>query len=350
MSTRYRYGDRDREDDQYNRQQRYSNYRRGGWESERDDVEDRDDRYGGYMGGYGRGSSEPYNTYGRGSNEQYERGYGESSGGSTQRYNYPTGFRSTRNENEYGGGYDYDRGSYGRGRYGSEENMGRYGRGSEGLYSRGESGGYGSNYGARSNYGTGSYRNEGRYDRGEESGRYNRPEDRWDRYDRGGERGWWDRASDEVASWFGDEEAERRRRMDERYEHRGRGPKGYKRSDERIKEDVNDRLTDDYRLDASEIDVQVNNGEVVLSGTVNRREEKRRAEDLAESVSGVSNVENRLRVQSYSGTATYAGTGTSTGTGTPGSTSAPTSSSSLAAGAGTGTTATGSKTGRTSGT
>lgn len=29
------------------------------------------------------------------------------------------------------------------------------------------------------------------------------------------DRGWWDRTSDEVSSWFGDEEAERRRRMDE---------------------------------------------------------------------------------------------------------------------------------------
>ena len=40
-------------------------------------------------------------------------------------------------------------------------------------------------------------------------------------------------------------------------EHRGRGPRGYTRSDERIREDVNDRLTDDGWLDASDIDVQV---------------------------------------------------------------------------------------------
>jgi len=33
-----------------------------------------------------------------------------------------------------------------------------------------------------------------------------------------------------------------------------------------------------------------------LSGTVENREAKRRAEDIAESVSGVSNVQNQLKV------------------------------------------------------
>lgn len=80
--------------------------------------------------------------------------------------------------------------------------------------------------------------------------------------------------------------------------HRGKGPKGYKRSDDRMKEDISDRLSDDHSLDASEIEVEVKNGEVILSGTVTDRSDKRRAEDLVESVSGVSNVENRIRVSS----------------------------------------------------
>lgn len=78
---------------------------------------------------------------------------------------------------------------------------------------------------------------------------------------------------------------------------RGKGPKGYQRSDDRIKEDINDRLTDDHHLDASEIEVHVANGEVKLSGTVENRESKRRAEDLVEAISGVSNVENSIRVK-----------------------------------------------------
>jgi osmotically-inducible protein OsmY len=111
------------------------------------------------------------------------------------------------------------------------------------------------------------------------------------------DRGFFDRAGDEVRSWFGDDDAERRRDQDMRQagQHRGRGPKGYQRSDARIMDDVND----DPHLDASEIEVLVSNREVTLSGTVNSRFEKRHAEDLAESVSGVTHVQNNLRVQQY---------------------------------------------------
>jgi hypothetical protein len=80
-------------------------------------------------------------------------------------------------------------------------------------------------------------------------------------------------------------------------EHRGRGPKNYTRSDARITEDVNDRLSDDSWLDASEIEVKVEAGEVTLSGTVQSREDKRRAEDLAEQVGGVRHVQNSLRIE-----------------------------------------------------
>jgi len=119
--------------------------------------------------------------------------------------------------------------------------------------------------------------------------------------DYGEDRGFLDRAGDEMRSWFGDEDAERRREQDMRQagQHRGRGPKGYQRSDDRILEDVNDRLTEDPHIDASEIEVSVANREVTLSGTVNSRFEKRHAEDIADSVSGVTHVQNNLRVQQY---------------------------------------------------
>jgi osmotically-inducible protein OsmY len=81
---------------------------------------------------------------------------------------------------------------------------------------------------------------------------------------------------------------------------KGKGPKGYQRSDERIEESVNDRLTDDHMLDASEIEVKVSKGEVILTGSVSSRDDKRRAEEIAEAVSGVSNVENRIRVSKNS--------------------------------------------------
>lgn len=78
--------------------------------------------------------------------------------------------------------------------------------------------------------------------------------------------------------------------------HRGKGPKNYKRADERVYDDVNRRLADDDFIDASDIVVDVKSCEVILSGTVEDRQSKRRAEDIAESVSGVQNVENRIRV------------------------------------------------------
>ncbi|HKO14881.1 MAG TPA: BON domain-containing protein [Gemmatimonadaceae bacterium] len=76
----------------------------------------------------------------------------------------------------------------------------------------------------------------------------------------------------------------------------GRGPRGYKRSDIRINEDVCDALTQDRLVDASDIDVRVEAGEVTLSGNVQSRLMKRRAEDVAEFVRGVRDIHNRLRI------------------------------------------------------
>ncbi len=83
--------------------------------------------------------------------------------------------------------------------------------------------------------------------------------------------------------------------------YRGRGPRGYRRSDERIREDVNDRLTDDPWVDATDIEVGVAGGEVTLAGLVEDRATRRRAEDIAESVSGVTLVQNNLRMRPAEG-------------------------------------------------
>jgi osmotically-inducible protein OsmY len=77
----------------------------------------------------------------------------------------------------------------------------------------------------------------------------------------------------------------------------GRGPKGYQRRDERIQEEISDRLMADNWIDASNIEVSVKGGEVTLSGTVDNREAKRRSEDIAESVMGVREVMNQIRIQ-----------------------------------------------------
>lgn len=111
------------------------------------------------------------------------------------------------------------------------------------------------------------------------------------------DRNWWDKAGDEVLSWFGDDYAERRRRKDDTT-HRGKGPKNYRRSDERIREDINDRLTDQWNIDASDIEVTVTDGDVILTGFVADRFQKRKAADIAKDVLGVGNVENRIKVNS----------------------------------------------------
>jgi hypothetical protein len=80
---------------------------------------------------------------------------------------------------------------------------------------------------------------------------------------------------------------------------RGRGPKGYQRSDERIREDVCDRLTAHGFVDASDIDVTTRSGEVTLTGFVDSRDAKRAAEDCADEIPGVREVHNELRVRSH---------------------------------------------------
>lgn len=319
MSTRYD----DRDDRDYDRDsQYYGQYnRRTSLDNTRSFGERSENRWGESRYGEGRGREGRYGEYGggRGYGGRGSYGGGSYSGGGreSERYGRESssgGGRESGREGYWGRGWENERDDDTR-----ESRYGSYGRsGAERGYSEGMR-----DYSQqRYNYPTGFRSNESY------GGRSSYDYDR-DRYDRGEDRGWWDRASDAVASWFGDEDAERRRRMDQQREHRGRGPKNYRRSDERIMEDVNDRLSDDYYVDASEVEVMVMNTEVTLTGTVNSREEKRRAEDIAESVSGVTNVENRLRVKgrygdySSSSTTTGSSIGTRTGSsisGTPGTT------------------------------
>jgi hypothetical protein len=79
-----------------------------------------------------------------------------------------------------------------------------------------------------------------------------------------------------------------------------RGLKGYTRSDDRIREDVCDRINDaGERIDAdvSDVEVRVQNGEVTLSGVIRDRRQKHLVENAADSVGGVKDVHNQLRVR-----------------------------------------------------
>jgi hypothetical protein len=78
--------------------------------------------------------------------------------------------------------------------------------------------------------------------------------------------------------------------------HSGKGPKGYKRSDDRIREEACEALTHDHAVDAREIDVSVSQGHISLKGNVENRAMKRRAEESVEHLTGVVDVRNELRI------------------------------------------------------
>ncbi len=255
-----------------------------------------------YGGGEG-GRRDPENDWRR---DRGDSGRGYSAGGGwdrAQREGQGRGYQRAGGRGDYGQ-RDYGQRDYGQRDYGREE----WGRGygsntgpTEGIR-RATGGVPGGNWGFDEGRGRDRGGNQGWESTGYGRPGYNRdrPGEREDYPDRSrDDRGWWDRASDEVSSWFGDAPAERRRENDEggRDHHRGRGPRGYTRSDERIREDVSDRLTDNPILDATEIEVTVSSGEVTLSGNVDSRYSKRLAEDLTDEVSGVRHVQNNLRVR-----------------------------------------------------
>jgi hypothetical protein len=78
--------------------------------------------------------------------------------------------------------------------------------------------------------------------------------------------------------------------------HAGRGPRNYRRPDARIHEDLCERITADPWLDARDVEVEVSEARVILRGAVPDRAMKHRAEDLADGVFGVADVDNQIRV------------------------------------------------------
>jgi BON domain len=75
------------------------------------------------------------------------------------------------------------------------------------------------------------------------------------------------------------------------------GPKGYQRSDERLREDISERLMEARHIDSSDVAVAVSGAKVVLEGTVPERRMKHAIEDLADACPGVQDIDNRIRVK-----------------------------------------------------
>jgi len=92
-----------------------------------------------------------------------------------------------------------------------------------------------------------------------------------------------------------------------------RGPKGWTRSDERIRDDICGQLYDDARIDSSEVTVDVEQGKVVLQGSVEARFMKHAIEDLVDRCPGVKDIDNRIRVERHGTRGSSAEEGTSSG-------------------------------------
>ena len=76
----------------------------------------------------------------------------------------------------------------------------------------------------------------------------------------------------------------------------GIGPSGYDSAGDPIGQEVFSRLTQHGQIDAANIEITIDNGEVLLEGTVDSEETKRLAEEAVESIMNVNNVQNLLQV------------------------------------------------------
>ena len=229
--------------------------------------------YYGPQSGYGQGS------YGQGGYSQggYGQGYQSGQQWSPGQSGYP-GFQGGYGQGGFGSGFQggHGQGGYGQGTFG----QGTYGQGTYGQGSYGQGYGQGYQSGQQWSPGQSSYQ-------GFQGGFGSQGRESWQGREFGRGYGYEGQStlSEGQGTW-----QQRGRFM-------GRGPKGYKRGDERIREDINEELTRHPDIDAYEIEVRVENGEVTLTGTVEDRHAKRLAEDLAERTSGVTDVHNQLRVR-----------------------------------------------------
>jgi osmotically-inducible protein OsmY len=81
-----------------------------------------------------------------------------------------------------------------------------------------------------------------------------------------------------------------------REKHYGKGPKGWL-PDSGIKQKVSVALYLNPDVDASEIEVSVEQGRVILDGSVKNRRQKRAAEECIENLPDVADVLNRLVIK-----------------------------------------------------
>ncbi|MBI5616755.1 MAG: BON domain-containing protein [Gammaproteobacteria bacterium] len=256
-----------------------------------------EDRYrGGYSGGtqeYGRAGG--MGGLGRGEYSG-QGGFGGAQQGWGRERDWAGGHGSENwnrgQQSGYGGGQTWNRSGYGGGGYGGQQGGGGYGsQNYGGSYPSGdrESFGQGGGYGAwQDPYGHPAYggsRNPYAYGSGYGGGS---TDSSWGRGEESGMGG--------IRGSLGSAQ-----RGQGRQSFHGVGPQGYERSDDKLKEMVCERLTEDSEIDPSQVHVEVSRGEVTLTGQVRDRETKFRIEDLVDKCGGVKEIHNNVRVQSGTG-------------------------------------------------
>jgi osmotically-inducible protein OsmY len=347
---RYR-DDEQREDERSNREAQstrssfypgdYGSQESGNWSRESQPYGQREPYNTSAAGGSSYGSSGLGPYRGEGSGSRGREGFGRTRWGGPPDYGYRGSSRYSESQygqrrpsrdpagRDFGGGGFRSRGDesgrrgYGssgwesQGTYGDDYREGRYGSGDFGFEqgTRGEPS-FGSSSGERYDspryFGSGSYAEGGTHYTGG--------------WDQRGERSSSSTSSGDYGYGYQGSSAPGQRGESRHHERPGllrrlfkRGPKGYQRSDERLREDISERLMESHDVDSSEVSVLVVSGKVTLDGTVPDRYMKHYIEDLVDACPGVQDIDNRIRVDANSGrwpedTRSSSATGSSSGT------------------------------------
>ena len=106
-----------------------------------------------------------------------------------------------------------------------------------------------------------------------------------------------DRSSGATSGPWGKERSGGERREEQGRRQTNSGPRSRRKSDENLTQEIREILTADPELEATDIEVEVEGGAVTLRGAVVDSDARLLAEELVESLSGVREVHNRLRVE-----------------------------------------------------
>jgi osmotically-inducible protein OsmY len=96
---------------------------------------------------------------------------------------------------------------------------------------------------------------------------------------------------------WGEEQSRAERREEQGRRQANSGPRARRKPDESLREEIREILTADPELEATDIEVEVEGGAVTLRGAVTDSDARLLAEELVESLAGVREVHNRLRVE-----------------------------------------------------